>query len=177
MLILRFNNARAQRFMHMGLCWHCAVLALPSCPCPGPGAMVGTAEWDPGSGSSPRGCSRADPAPVNAGDRHLSPSAHHAESWQSGKGHFQPLCPVSSGVHWSILIFCVGQELLQKSLSYEDTEGDWCGLMSPIHLLLFLFLHLPRVQESVSFLVQSCSFDLSPRDSRRKAKQVIWGRT
>lgn len=172
MLILRFNNARAQRFMHMGLCWHCAVLVLPSCPCPGPGAMVGTAAWDPGSGSSPRGCSRADPAPLNAGDRRLSQRAHHAESWQSGKEHFQPLCPVSSGAHWSIPNLLRGSEISQ--FWGHRKKLMWTNVTNPPSAFPPF---LPFVQESVSFLVQSCSFDLSPRDSRRKAKQVIWERT
>lgn len=55
-----------------------------------------------------------------------------------------PLGPIKASQ-----ICCVGQGLLQKSLSYEDTEGDCCGPMSLTHPLLLLFLHLPSVQESL----------------------------
>lgn len=55
-----------------------------------------------------------------------------------------PLGPIEASQ-----ICCVGQGLLQKSLSYEDTEGDWCEPMSLTHPLLLLFLHLPSVQESL----------------------------
>lgn len=149
--------------------------------CPSPPALalaLPMAVWDPGSGSSSRGCSRADPAPENARDRHLSPCAHHAESWQSGKGHFQPLCPASSGTHWSIpnLLRGSGTPAKISQLWGHRRRLLWTNVTyPPSPSPLSPFAQCPRI--TVSFLVQSFSFDLSPRDSRRKAKQVIWGKT